>query len=85
MSTFAPFSEYDMGHGIDSQLSLQGILVKYAITDGDSRSTQDHTICLHIYGYKSSYLHASFFISLFSICFVDIELSLIFSKNINKN
>ena len=40
MSTFAPFSEYDMGHGIDSQLSLQGILVKYAITDGDSRSTQ---------------------------------------------
>ena len=29
-----------MGHGIDSQLSLQGILVKYAITDGDSRSTQ---------------------------------------------
>ena len=37
---FAPFSECDMGHGIDSQLSLQGILVKYAITDGDSRSTQ---------------------------------------------
>ena len=40
MSTFAPFSEYDMGREIDSQLSLQGILVKYATTDGDSRSGQ---------------------------------------------
>ena len=40
MSTFAPFSEYDMGHEIGSQLSLQGILVKYATTDGDSRSAQ---------------------------------------------
>ena len=36
MSTFAPFSEYDMGHEIGNQLSLQGILVKYATNDGDS-------------------------------------------------
>ena len=34
------FSEYDMGHEIGSQLSLHGILVKYAATDGDSRSAQ---------------------------------------------
>ena len=40
MSTFAPFSEYDMGHEIGSQFSLQGILVKYATADGDSRSAQ---------------------------------------------
>lgn len=37
-------------------------------------------ICLYIYGYKSVYLHAAFFISLFSICFVDIDLSIIFIK-----
>ena len=40
MSTFAPFSEYDMGHEIGSQLSLQGTLVKYVTTDGDSKSAQ---------------------------------------------
>ena len=38
MSGFQPFSEYDMGHVIGSQLALQGMLIKYATTDGDSRS-----------------------------------------------
>ena len=38
MSGFQPFSEYDMGHDIGSQLALQGMLIKYATTDGDSRS-----------------------------------------------
>ena len=48
MSAFQPFSEYDMGHEIGSQLALQGLLVKYATTDGDSRSTEgiDHAMKL---------------------------------------
>ena len=44
MKSFQPFSEYDMGHKIGGQLALQGVLVKYATTDGDSRSAEgiDH-------------------------------------------
>ena len=46
MSVFQPFSEYDMGHDIGSQLALQGMLIKYATTDGDSRSAEgiDHAM-----------------------------------------
>ena len=40
MSAFQPFSEYDMGHEIGSQHALQGMLIKYATTDGDSRSAR---------------------------------------------
>lgn len=50
MSPYAPFSEYDMGHEIGNQLALQGMLVKYATTDGDSRSAEgiDHAMkCFH--------------------------------------
>ena len=48
MSAFQPFSEYDMGHEIGSQLALQCLLVKYATTDGDSRSVEgiDHAMKL---------------------------------------
>ena len=51
MSPFQPFSEYDMGHEIGSQLALQGMLVKYATTDGDSRSAEgiDHAMKLFHY------------------------------------
>ncbi|CAG2207664.1 unnamed protein product [Mytilus edulis] len=34
----APLSEYDLGKQIGNQLVVQGILVKYATTDGDGRS-----------------------------------------------
>lgn len=46
VSPFAPFTEYDMGHEIGTELALQGILVKYATTDGDSRSAEgiDHAM-----------------------------------------
>ena len=46
MSVFQTFSEYDMGYDIGSQLALQGMLIKYATTDGDSRSAQgiDHAM-----------------------------------------
>ena len=46
MSVFQTFSEYDMGYDIGSQLALQGILIKYATTDGDSRLAQgiDHAM-----------------------------------------
>ena len=33
----APLSEYELGKQIGSQLAVQGILVKYATTDGDGR------------------------------------------------
>ena len=48
MSPFQPFSEYDMGHEIGSQLALQGVLVKYVTTDGDSRLAEgiDHAMKL---------------------------------------
>ncbi|CAC5362381.1 unnamed protein product [Mytilus coruscus] len=34
----APLSEYELGKKIGNQLAVQGILVKYATTDGDGRS-----------------------------------------------
>ena len=40
MSTFAPFSEKNMGKDIGDQLALQGMLIKYVTTDGDSRSAE---------------------------------------------
>ena len=40
MSLFQPFSKYDMGHEIGSQLALQGMLIKYATTNGDLRSAK---------------------------------------------
>jgi hypothetical protein len=35
---YAPLSEFAMGKHIGDQLSLQGVLIKYMTTDGDSRS-----------------------------------------------
>ena len=35
-----PLSEYLMGKEIGTQLEMQGILVKYAVTDGDGRAAQ---------------------------------------------
>ncbi|XP_071117093.1 uncharacterized protein [Haliotis cracherodii] len=40
MSAFAPFSEFNMGEDIGNQLALQGVLIKYATTDGDSKSAE---------------------------------------------
>ena len=40
MDRHTPMSEYDMGRDIGNQLALQGILVKYATTDGDSASAK---------------------------------------------
>lgn len=40
MSTFAPFSESNMGKDIGDQLGLQGMLIKHVTTDGDSRSAE---------------------------------------------
>lgn len=36
----APVSEYEMGKDIGGQLELQGMLVKYATTDGDARTAK---------------------------------------------
>ena len=46
LSAFAPLSEYEMGREIGTQLALQGMLVKYATTDGDARSAEgiDHAL-----------------------------------------
>ena len=38
MSSSAPLSEFNMGQEIGDHLALQGVLIKYATTDGDSRS-----------------------------------------------
>jgi hypothetical protein len=38
LSPYAPLSEFAMGKHIGDQLSLQGVLIKYVTTDGDSRS-----------------------------------------------
>ena len=46
LSAFAPLSEYEMGREIGTQLAHQGMLVKYATTDGDVRSAEgiDHAL-----------------------------------------
>ena len=36
---FAPLSEYEMGKHIGTDLALQGVLIRYVTTDGDSRSS----------------------------------------------
>ncbi len=36
---FAPLSEYEMGKHIGTDLGLQGVLIRYVTTDGDSRSS----------------------------------------------
>ena len=51
LSAFVPLSEYEMGRKIGTQLALEGMLVKYAITDGDARSAEgiDHALkVLHL-------------------------------------
>lgn len=35
-----PFSELNLGHELGKQLSLNGLLIKYATTDGDGKSAQ---------------------------------------------
>ncbi|CAC5416721.1 unnamed protein product [Mytilus coruscus] len=47
----APLSEYELGKKIGNQLAVQGILVKYATTDGDGRTANginDAIQALHI-------------------------------------
>ena len=36
---FAPLSEYETGKHIGTDLALQGVLIRYVTTDGDSRSS----------------------------------------------
>ena len=36
---FAPLSEYEMGKHIGTDLALQGVIIRYVTTDGDSRSS----------------------------------------------
>ena len=46
MPPFQPFLEYNIGLEIGSELAVQGVLVKYATTDGDGTSAEgiDHAM-----------------------------------------